>query len=116
MEPVGVTLGVLGLAGLFTVCIDCFDYVQRGSSVGKDFLRLEGQFRFLQLRFSAWGKAAGFMRPDSYDQRLNNPIWRRLVQQQLNSIPLLFLDGNKLVKRYELQERHEFYAQSPEGA
>ena len=41
VDPVGATLGVLGLAGLFTVCVDCFDYIQSGRSLGKDFALLE---------------------------------------------------------------------------
>jgi len=43
-DPVGATLAVLALAGLFTVCVNCFDFVQHGRSLGKDFALLEGQF------------------------------------------------------------------------
>src|SRR5215469_4579784 len=113
VDPVGATLGVLGLAGLFTVCVDCFDYIQSGRSLGKDFALLEAQFSALRLRLFAWGKAIGLMRTEGYDKRLNDPRWRMHVQQQLNCISLLFLDGGKLVKKYELKERYECHSRGP---
>jgi len=72
-DPVSAILGVLGLAGLLTVCVDCFDYVQDGRSLGKDFAFLDGQFQALHFRFFAWGEAVGLTRPEGYDQRFNDP-------------------------------------------
>src|SRR5204863_9022360 len=41
VEPVGTTIGALGLLGLVTVALDCFDRVQDGMSLGKDFILLK---------------------------------------------------------------------------
>lgn len=108
MEAVGVILGVLGLSGLVTVCLDCFHYIQDGRSLGKDFLFLEGQLSAHRIRLYAWGHACGFTRPDGcYDRRLDNPVWQRHIQTQLSAIALLFLDADKIVQRYELAQRYE---------
>ena len=37
MEPAGLTLGVVGLASLFSTCMECFDYIQLSRSFGKDY-------------------------------------------------------------------------------
>ena len=114
-DPVGAALGVLGLAGLFTVAVDCFDYVQSGRSLGKDFAILESQFQGLRVRLFAWGRVAGLTRPEGYDQRLNDPRWLHHVQLQLNTISLLFLDGAKLINKYELADRYQLQTQNETG-
>lgn len=37
MEVAGLALGVLGIAGLFTSCIENFDIVVRAKDFGEDF-------------------------------------------------------------------------------
>ncbi|RYN60974.1 hypothetical protein AA0114_g851 [Alternaria tenuissima] len=59
MEPAGLAVGIVALAGLFNNAVDCFEYVQLGSAFGTDFqvslLRLD----ILRLRLSRWGKSVG---------------------------------------------------------
>jgi hypothetical protein len=45
---------------LVTVCLDCFDRVQDGLSLVKDFIFLEGQFSAPRIRLFAWAKVCGF--------------------------------------------------------
>lgn len=40
MEPVGLAIGVLGIAGLFKSCIDNFDIIVKAREFGTDFDRL----------------------------------------------------------------------------
>jgi Ras family protein A len=44
MEPIGLAVGVAGLAGLFSTCIECFNIVQRGRYLGRDYLILETKY------------------------------------------------------------------------
>ncbi|KAL9088353.1 MAG: hypothetical protein Q9165_006278 [Trypethelium subeluteriae] len=115
VEPLGTTLGALGLVGLLTVCLDCFDFARTGHLLGKDFVLLQGQFSGLRIRLFAWSKACGFMDPGGYDHRLDHSIWRHHIQTQLNCISLLFLDAAKLIKRYDLEERYHQQAHSPDS-
>ena len=58
-DPVGITIGVVGLAGLFSSAVDCFEYVQLGRNFGKNFgtslLKLDNA----RLRLTRWGIAVG---------------------------------------------------------
>jgi tetratricopeptide (TPR) repeat protein len=116
VDPVGATLGVLGVAGLFTVCVDCFDYIKASRSVGKSFAIRETQLDALRMRLFAWGHTVRLTDRAGYDVRLDDPRWKNHVQKQLNVISLLFIDAKKIIKRYDLEERYEYHAQGPTGA
>ena len=59
MEPVGLSIGVLGLATRFNEAISTFNTVQAGRKFGEDvstcFIKLDAH----QLRLSRWGEAVG---------------------------------------------------------
>ena len=59
MEVVGLTVGIVGLTGLFNNAVNCFEYVQLGRNFGKTFqtslLKLDNS----RLRLSRWGKSVG---------------------------------------------------------
>ncbi|OAG06629.1 uncharacterized protein CC84DRAFT_1162983 [Paraphaeosphaeria sporulosa] len=57
MEPVGLTVGVVSLASLFNNAVDCFEYVQLGRNIGKDFQTSMLKLDNARLRLSRWGKA-----------------------------------------------------------
>jgi hypothetical protein len=40
MEPLSLALGVAGVAGLFSTCIECFDIVVAGKGFSEDYERL----------------------------------------------------------------------------
>ena len=60
MEAVGFTVGVVGLVGTFTACVDCFDYVRIGRRLGRDYETSVIKLDLIRLRFTRWGEAAGF--------------------------------------------------------
>lgn len=36
-EPLGLAIGDLGLAALFTTCVECMDYISLGRDYGADY-------------------------------------------------------------------------------
>ena len=59
MEPVGLGIGIAGLAGAFTACLDCFEYIQLGRQVGQDYGKCLLKLDTAKLRISRWGVAVG---------------------------------------------------------
>jgi hypothetical protein len=73
-EPVGLAVGFIGLAGLFSTCVDCFKLVQVYDSRSHDYEILQTMLDNQQFHFMAWGKACGFMNPDRINRRSNSLI------------------------------------------
>jgi hypothetical protein len=59
MEPAGVAIGVIGLAGLFNTCLDVVARVDAYRDFGFDSRCLAAQFEADKLRFERWGRAVG---------------------------------------------------------
>jgi len=58
-EVFGIVAGAAGLAGLFTPCVDCFEYIQFGRHFGKDYERCLVKLDIIRLRLTRWGQAVG---------------------------------------------------------
>ncbi|KAK4034304.1 prion-inhibition and propagation-domain-containing protein [Parachaetomium inaequale] len=102
MEPIGLAVGVAGLAGLFSTCIECFNIVQRGRYLGRDYFILETKYTNQRLRLLTWGRAcgltdAGTPAAEGWDEDILTAVSRTLAQ-----IALLFQDHQALRKRYGL--------------
>lgn len=68
-EPFGIVSGAVGIASVFTTCVDCFNYVQLGRHFGRDYQTSALELQLMQLRVSRWGQAV-----DVYDDpQLGNP-------------------------------------------
>ena len=102
-EAAGLVLGVAGLAGLFSLCVQSFDLVQMGRTLGRDYEILETKYEATKVRFMIWGEAMGMTNPDDYDARLDNPMIQSTICRILNCIRFLFADGNVLASRYGLR-------------
>ena len=59
MEPIGLGVSIAGLAGIFTACVDCFEYVQLGRQFGKDYGKCLLRPDAAKLRISHWGLTVG---------------------------------------------------------
>jgi hypothetical protein len=103
MEAVGLGIGVVGLAGLFSACIDCFELVQRGRYHGKDYLLLETKFANQRLRLITWGRACGFQNDDqAYNDQFDDEI-RASLETTLVQLITLLNDGRQLRSKYGLK-------------
>jgi hypothetical protein len=59
MEPVGVAIGVLGLAGLFSSCLEAVEKVQSYRTSTADSHVLNIRFDATKVRFERWGARVG---------------------------------------------------------
>ncbi|KAJ5769019.1 hypothetical protein N7520_003578 [Penicillium odoratum] len=76
MEPVSFAVGIIGLAGLFSTCLDVLDKVDSRKDFGSDSQNLSAQFKAHKLRLERWGKAVGFENggvSDVHDKTLDDP-------------------------------------------
>ncbi|KAJ2896758.1 P-loop containing nucleoside triphosphate hydrolase protein [Zalerion maritima] len=124
MDATGVVLGVAGLAGLFSTCVDCFHLIQRGCTFDRDYRILETKFDNQELRLCAWGRACGLISSNnssastiarnasfgasgttvgSFDTVLDEPQLQSRVRATLECIMLLFCDEKGLRGRYGLE-------------
>lgn len=60
-EAFGIFAGAAGLAGLFTPCVECFEYVQFGRRFGKDYETCLVKLDIVRLRLSRWGVSVGLV-------------------------------------------------------
>jgi len=113
MEVAGVALGVAGLAGLFSACLDCYQLIRRGAAMDKDYKILEAKFNNQELRLSSWGRACGLLDPYQYDTRLDEPELRTRIIITLECIKTLFEDEQVLRERYGLTARQQALLSGP---
>jgi hypothetical protein len=59
MEPVSFTIGVVGLVGTFTACVDCFEYFRVGRHLGEDYETCVVKLDLVRLRLTRWGSSVG---------------------------------------------------------
>ncbi|KIW19063.1 hypothetical protein PV08_03353 [Exophiala spinifera] len=96
MEAIGLTVGLLGLAGLFSQCKDLLDLIETGRSYARGLEALDTKFEAQKLRFQIWGEAVGLVGDLTPDENLAHDDVRPVVQRILNNMRLLFDDTHRL--------------------
>ncbi|KAK8128119.1 AAA family ATPase [Apiospora sp. TS-2023a] len=103
MEPLGLGVGIAGLAGLFSTCMDCFELVQQGRYLGENYHLLETKFNNQWWRLTAWGRACGFTGDDGYGKRVRWDDRTRIrVNETLGHLLSLLQNGAQLNRKYGL--------------
>ncbi|KAI8710938.1 hypothetical protein NCS52_01522700 [Fusarium sp. LHS14.1] len=59
MDPTGLAVGIAGLAGLFTSCLEVVNKVQSYQTFGTDSHVLDTRFKVARARFERWGPGVG---------------------------------------------------------
>jgi len=94
-EVAGLVTGFVGLAGLFSTCVDCFKLIQVYRSRQDDFDLLQTMLDNQQFQLMAWGRACGFMDlpapNDTFDDPLNAARNER-IEQTLEAVQALLTD------------------------
>src|SRR5687768_4773852 len=60
MEPVGLAVGVVGLAGLFSSCLEAVDKIQSYLKFEGDSHVLDVKFATARIQLERWGRQVGF--------------------------------------------------------
>ena len=86
MEATGLVVGIAGLAGVFTSCVDCLEYVRLGREFGNDYSTCILRLDVAQIRLERWGHAVGLAqgspdrsRIDATDEEVE--IAKRLLER-----------------------------------
>ncbi|CAZ84103.1 unnamed protein product [Tuber melanosporum] len=112
MESIGVALGIAGLAGLFTTCLQLFDLVSTAESHSSACQTLLCKLEVEQVLLLKWGEAVGIFNPqdsdreernETYNKRLGDTPIRRAVFNILSCLKTTLEDTNNLVAKYGLQ-------------
>lgn len=109
MEPAGLAVGFLTIAGLFNNAVDCFEYVQIGRNFGQDYqiglLKLDSA----RLRLSRWGQAVGLSdelkETQSLPLVLNSAHDVEKAEQILGQILELFADAEGVSAKLKIRGR-----------
>ncbi|RYN45548.1 hypothetical protein AA0114_g8966 [Alternaria tenuissima] len=105
MEPVSLTLGAVSLAGLFSLCIQCFDLVEIGRKTSVDYEIMVVKLSIEKRRLMIWGEAVGILRPDQdRDPLLDDLETRKLVERILSNVQRLFDETQNLKSKYGLEK------------
>jgi hypothetical protein len=102
MEPVGLAVGIAGLAGLFTTCLECFNIVQQGRYFGHDYWILEAKYANQRLRLQTWGRACGLADANGCEDLPWDDHVRLAVETTLQRMAALLQDYKTLQSRYGL--------------
>jgi hypothetical protein len=103
-EAVGLTVGGVGLATLFTTCIDCFEYVQLGRKFGTNYQRCLLKLDIMKLRLSRWADAVNESQ-QHYNVAISSTSEAPKVREILGEIIELFADAEKVSAKYKMKAK-----------
>jgi hypothetical protein len=89
MEPTGLAIGIIGLAGLFSTCLEVVEKVDSYKDFGVDSRAIISQFDADRLLLHQWGNAVGLdgsQLGEQHHANLDDPATFRAVQKILTSI------------------------------
>jgi hypothetical protein len=93
MDPVSFAVGILGLAGLFSVCLDVIEKVDSFKDFGVDSRAIIAQFEADKYLFTKWAQDVGISKDKpkkNYHKHLDDPETCLIVQRILLIIQEIF--------------------------
>ncbi|KAI4278546.1 MAG: hypothetical protein L6R38_005235 [Xanthoria sp. 2 TBL-2021] len=102
MEAAGLSIGI---AALFTTCVQCFEYFKAATTLQADFEILLLKLEIEQERFLVWGEDTGIGNSDWDENSLFNgdPKRQDLVRRCLDAIRGLLDNAEDLKSKYGVQ-------------
>ena len=104
-EAAGLAIGAVGLAGLFTTCVECLDYIDIAQNHGRDYELSMTKFILLKAKLNAWGRSLQVT--DEGQENINlRDHWREErdnVGRCLVGIKTMFEEADNFESRYGLR-------------
>ncbi len=97
----GISLGI-GIAALFTTCIECFEYFKAASDLRRSYEVLLVKLEIQQERLLVWGDVIG-IGSDELDSVEKDKTLSDLTKRCLSTIRSLLQDTEILKSRYGLR-------------
>ncbi|MCJ1242180.1 hypothetical protein MMC14_010187 [Varicellaria rhodocarpa] len=104
MEPISFAAGIVSLAGLFSVCVQCFDMVQLGRARNRDFEILHTKLDNQKVRFMIWGQALGLDDSSRTLTILDRPQIRSSIARTIHCIIGMFEESREIANKYGLRQ------------
>ncbi|PLB46002.1 hypothetical protein P170DRAFT_512601 [Aspergillus steynii IBT 23096] len=104
-EAFGIVSGAVGIAGIFTTCLECFDYIQLGRRFGQDFQTNQLVLSGLKLRLSRWGEAVHLYTDPQLGHPTASEADLQLAKNTLYQILVLMADSEKVSKKFDITAR-----------
>jgi len=101
MEPAGLAIGVLGLAGIFKTVLEAWEFVDAARAHTENFSYFRTRLDTQRALFLIWAQKLGFFSPEGYNKALDLPQQRmRQLSDTLTHIFRLFSDTDQLLQTY----------------
>lgn len=108
MDPVSLTLGIAGLAGLFSTCLDVIEKASLYKNFNSEHYLIHTQYEADRVLFQLWAQKVGIgkLRPqDTHHEYLDNPEIASIVQRILSSIQGIFTKTMSELSDMELSSK-----------
>lgn len=102
VEPISLSIGI---ASLFSTCIECFDYFKAAQSLAEDLKIILVRLDIEKTRLLIWGNAVGILKVDDKERarELQDLTKVETIEKCLDQIKTLFIGTDKLEKEYGLK-------------
>lgn len=102
MDPVSFTAGIIGLSGIFSVCLDIIDKVDSYKDYDIDTDMINTKFMTDKHLFTKWAREVGISKHkpvEVYSKQLDDPETQLIVQKILKSIQDIFSATDSTVSK-----------------
>ncbi|KAJ5994204.1 hypothetical protein N7451_009928, partial [Penicillium sp. IBT 35674x] len=89
MDPISFAVGIIGLAGLFSTCLDVVEKFDSFKEFGIESRSISAQFEAQKLRLQRWGQAVGLQGDtlmEKHSKLLDDPLTFSIVEKLLSAI------------------------------
>lgn len=99
-EPIGLTVGLLSLASLFSTCIDCFGFYEASKECGDELRTLLVQLDLEKTRLLIWAQHVGLVDVNSRNRHVDLDMLEPSIRNALEEIKLLLAEANTVQERF----------------